>query len=212
MKLSTRSAGLAALALTVSLGLAACGDDDSGDNNANDSSSSSSPSEMESDSMSASPTDDDAPFGEACALLPGAENGTLDQLEEKPVATAVADVADLSTLSTAIKAAGLEKTLNDAEELTVFAPTNEAFAQIPEKKLNALLADKEALTKVLTNHVVATEADPDEIAGDHKTMNGTVVTVAGSGTDWTVNDATVECGNIDTDNAKVYVIDSVLMP
>lgn len=211
MKLSNRTAGLAALALTMSLGLAACGDDDS-DNNASDSTSSSStptPTPMEEDTMTPAA---DAPFGPACASLPTEGDGSVDTMAEQPVATAAAGNPLLKTLVAAIKEAGLVDTLNSAEALTVFAPTDEAFAKIPEKDLNALLADKDALTKVLTHHVVGKSAGPDEIGGEHETLNGDMVTVEGSGEEWTVDGAAVLCGNVSTANAKVYVIDTVLMP
>ena len=96
----------------------------------------------------------------------------------------------------------------------MFAPTDDAFAEIPKKDLDALLADKATLTKVLTYHVVPGQLSPDELAGTHKTLEGEELTVEGSGEDFTVGagEATVLCGNIPTANATVYVIDSVLMP
>lgn len=208
MKLSHRSVGLAALALTVSLGLTACGDDDS---TADDTSNTpaATPTPTEDDSMTEAT---DGAFGPACDALPTSGDGSLEVMADQPVGTAAAGNPLLSTLVTALTEADLVQTLNDAEALTVFAPTNDAFAEIPEEDLNALLADKEALTEVLTHHVVGASAGPDAIAGDHDTLNGTTVTVAGSGEDWTVDDAAIICGNIDTANAKVYVVDTVLMP
>ncbi|GGD09060.1 fasciclin domain-containing protein [Nocardioides daphniae] len=210
MKLSNRTAGLAALALTLSLGLSACGDD-SDDNNASSSetSSSATPTPMEDESMAPAA---DAPFGPACDSLPTEGDGSAATMAEQPVATAAAGNPLLKTLTAAIKQAGLVDTLNSAEELTVFAPTDEAFAKIPEKDLNALLADKDALTKVLTHHVVGKAAGPDAIGGEHETLNGDMVMVEGSGEEWTVDGAAVVCGNVSTANAKVYVIDTVLMP
>ena len=77
-----------------------------------------------------------------------------------------------------------------------------------------MLADKPTLTKVLTNHVVAGKLAPDQLAGDHKTLAGTTITVKGSGENFTVGamDAKVICGNVPTANATVYIIDSVLLP
>ena len=76
-----------------------------------------------------------------------------------------------------------------------------------------MLADKATLTKILTYHVVAGKLAPDQLAGTHKTLEGDDLTVAGSGTDFTVNgNASVVCGNVQTANATVYIIDSVLMP
>lgn len=208
MKLSSRSAGLAALALTVSLGLSACSDDDSSANDTAETPAAT-PTPMEEDSMAPAA---DAPFGPACDALPASGDGSLEVMADQTVGNAAAGNPLLSTLVTALTEADLVGTLNDAEALTVFAPTNDAFAKIPEEDLNALLADKEALTEVLTHHVVGAAAGPDAIAGDHETLNGTTVTVEGSGEDWTVDDAAIVCANIDTANAKVYVIDTVLMP
>ena len=209
MKLSNRTAGLAALALTMSLGLAACGDDDS-DNNANSSDTpSATPTPMDDESMAPAA---DAPFGPACASLPTEGDGSVDTMAEQPVATAAAGNPLLKTLVAAVKEAGLVDTLNSAEALTVFAPTDDAFAKIPEKDLNALLADKDMLTKVLTHHVVGETLSPADIGGEHETLNGDMVTVEGSGEEWMVEGAAVLCGNVSTANAKVYVIDTVLMP
>jgi uncharacterized surface protein with fasciclin (FAS1) repeats len=131
-----------------------------------------------------------------------------------PVATAASNNPVLSTLVTAVKAAGLVDTLNSAPAVTVFAPTNDAFAKIPADTLNKVLADKETLTKILTNHVVAGKIAPDQLAGDHKTLAGTTLTVKGSGEMFTVGkeNANVVCGNVTTANATVYIVDSVLMP
>ena len=98
--------------------------------------------------------------------------------------------------------------------ITVFAPANPAFDAFSKKQLNGLLKDKETLTAVLTHHVVAGQLSPDDLAGEHETLNGDMVTVEGSGEDFTVGEegATVLCGNVPTANATVYIIDTVLMP
>lgn len=209
MKLSTRTTGLAALALTLSLGLAACGDSDDDSSANNDTTTSASPTPTDDASMAPAA---DAPFGPACSSLPTEGDGSVATMAEQPVGTAAAGNPILQTLVAALTEADLVDTLNSAESLTVFAPTDEAFAKIPEKDLNALLADKEALTKVLTHHVVGAAVGPDKVGGDHETLNGTTVTVDGAGEEWTVDGAAVVCGNVSTANAKVYVIDTVLMP
>lgn len=209
MKLSHRSAGLAALALTVSLGLSACAEDE--DSSANDTAETpaATPTPMEDDSTAPAA---DAAFGPACDQLPAEGEGSAATMADQPVATAAAGNPLLTTLVSAVQEAGLVDTLNSAEALTVFAPTDDAFAKIPKKDLNALLADKKALTEVLTHHVVGAKVGPDDIAGDHETLNGTTVTVEGSGEDWMVDEAAIICANIETANAKVYVVDTVLMP
>ena len=156
---------------------------------------------------------DDATFGAGCSAIPESGAGSLDGMADQPVATAASANPLLKTLVTAVGEAGLVDTLNSADDITVFAPTDDAFGQIPPKDLKAVLADKATLTKILTYHVVPGELDPDELAGTHKTLEGTDLTVEGSGEEFTVGgNASVICGNIETENATVYVIDSVLMP
>ena len=196
--------GLAALALTMSMGMAACGSDDS-------SSSSSAPKEKKTESSSSTMSGE---FGDGCAAVPKTGDGSFEGMSTAPVATAASANPILSTLVTAVAEAKLVDTLNSAPELTVFAPANDAFGAIPKKDLNALLADKPQLTKVLTHHVIEGKIAPEDLAGTHKTLAGDEVEVKGSGEEFTVGDAdaNVICGNVQTANATVYVIDGVLMP
>ena len=134
-------------------------------------------------------------------------------MAQVPVASAASGNPLLSTLVTAVKKAGLVDSLNTAPALTVFAPTNDAFKKIPAATLDKVLADKKTLTSILTYHVVAGKLTPAELAGTHKTLQGDEVSVSGSGADFTVDGAAaVVCGNVQTANATVYIIDSVLMP
>ncbi|GAB6984215.1 fasciclin domain-containing protein [Nocardioides pyridinolyticus] len=212
-----RTSGLAAFALAATLGLAACSDD-SGDTAADTSSSASSESPMDestSDDMGSDTTDAGAQtFGAGCSSIPADGAGSFNGMATEPVATAASANPLLKTLVTAVGEAGLVDTLNSADGITVFAPTDDAFAQIPAKDLKAVLADKPTLTKILSYHVVPGELTPEQLAGTHETLEGTELTVEGSGEDFTVGEAgaAVLCGNIPTANATVYVIDSVLMP
>src|SRR5215218_9591554 len=151
------------------------------------------------------------PFGAAC---PASGAGSLEALAQDPVATAAANTPQLSTLVTAVKKADLVNTLNTAEGITVFAPTNDAFAAVPKPTLDKALGDpKGLLTTVLTYHVVPGQLTPDQLAGTHKTLQGGTIQVSGSGEDFTVNgNSSVVCGNIKTANATVYLIDQVLLP
>jgi uncharacterized surface protein with fasciclin (FAS1) repeats len=214
MKSTTiRRSGLAALALTMSLGMAACGssDDSSSSSTPKSDTTSSSPSPSETSSSAAAGSE---PFGSACSAVPASGAGSFQGMSTAPVATAASANPVLSTLVAAVKAAGLVDTLNNAPEITVFAPANDAFKKIPSKDLNALLANKAELTKVLTHHVVEGKIAPDQLAGEHKTLNGDTVNVEGSGEQFTVGSdkANVICGNVQTANATVYIIDSVLTP
>ena len=214
-KLRTRTLGLAALALTASMSLAACGGDDAStsasDTTSSSPSTSETPSETPTESESATPAAD-GPFGPACADVPTSGAGSVEGMAQDPVATAASNNPLLKTLVAAVTQAGLVDTLNSAEDITVFAPTEEAFAKIPKKDLNALLADKAALTAVLTHHVVPGRLSPADVAGMHETLNKDMVDVTGSGEDFTADGATVVCGNVQTANATVYLIDSVMMP
>ncbi|MFI6502912.1 fasciclin domain-containing protein [Nonomuraea typhae] len=155
----------------------------------------------------------DGPFGAACAAVPKDGEGSFTGMADDPVATAASNNPVLSTLVAAVGKAGLADTLNSATDITVFAPTDDAFAAIPKAALDKVLADKETLTKILTYHVVAGRKAPAELSSaDLKTLEGGTVRVKGSGTAYTVNDANVVCGNVPTGNATVYIIDKVLMP
>ena len=138
--------------------------------------------------------------------------GGAPMLASKDIIDNAVNSKDHTTLVAAVKAAGLVDTLKGPGPFTVFAPTDEAFAKIPKATLDGLLADKAALTKVLTYHVVPGQIEPSDIAGMHKTVEGGEVNVTGSGENWMVNDAKVICGGVQTANATVYLIDSVLMP
>jgi len=154
------------------------------------------------------------PFGAACSAVPASGAGSLEALAQDPVATAAANTPQLSTLVTAVKQADLVNTLNSAQGITVFAPTNDAFAAAPKPTLDKALGDpKGLLTTVLTYHVVPGQLTPDQLAGSHKTLQGDTLQITGSGQDFTVNgNSSVACGNIKTANATVYLIDQVLLP
>lgn len=215
-----RKSGLAALALTMSLGMAACGGSDEADTASDETTST--PSEtmteeetpMEEESSEAMGAADGT-FGEGCAAIPADGAGSFDGMATEPVATAASANPLLKTLVAAVGEAGLVDTLNSAEGITVFAPTDDAFAKIPKKTLNKVLADKETLTAILTHHVVGETLTPDNLAGTFETLNGDELTVEGEGEMFTADaeeQANIICGNIQTANATVYVVDTVMMP
>ncbi|MFJ9338694.1 fasciclin domain-containing protein [Streptomyces sp. NPDC101733] len=156
----------------------------------------------------------DKPFGSACAGVPAEGAGSFDGMAKDPVATAASNNPALSTLVTAVKQAGLVDTLNNAKDITVFAPTNEAFAKIPKADLDKVLADKAMLTKILTYHVVGEKLTPKQLeSGSFDTLEKGKITTAGSGEAYKVNGTSnVVCGNVPTANATVYIVDTVLMP
>jgi uncharacterized surface protein with fasciclin (FAS1) repeats len=154
------------------------------------------------------------PFGAACSAVPASGAGSLEGMAQDPVATAASNTPQLSTLVTAVKKADLVDSLNTAQGITVFAPTNDAFGALPKPTLDKALGDpKGLLTTVLTYHVVPGQLAPDQLAGSHKTLQGGTIQVSGSGEDFKVNgNSSVICGNIQTANATVYLIDQVLLP
>ena len=153
-------------------------------------------------------------FGPGCASVPKTGAGSFTGMSTAPVATAASANPVLSTLVTAVKKAGLVDTLNSASGITVFAPDNAAFAKIPAETLNQVLANKAELTKILTYHVVAGRYTPSQLAAGTplKTLEGATVTPALMGSTYEVNSADVVCGNVQTANATVYIINTVLMP
>lgn len=128
------------------------------------------------------------------------------------VGTAVA-AGSFNTLVAAVQAAGLEETLKGPGPFTVFAPTDRAFAQIPKDQLEALLADKQALTKVLTYHVVPGEVKAAEVVNltSAATVEGQSLTIR-VGEAVMVDNATVIKTDIATSNGVIHVIDAVLLP
>ncbi|MEV0277463.1 fasciclin domain-containing protein [Streptomyces sp. NPDC050610] len=154
------------------------------------------------------------PFGPACSTVPKDGKGSFDGMAKDPVATAASNNPALSTLVAAVKKAGLVDTLNSAKDITVFAPTNDAFKKIPKAQLDKVLADKALLTKILTGHVVGETIAPAQLAGgSFDTLAKSKLTTSGSGESYTVDgSAKVVCGNVRTANATVHLIDSVLLP
>jgi uncharacterized surface protein with fasciclin (FAS1) repeats len=158
-----------------------------------------------------------APFGTACSEVPYSGAGSFEGMMTRPVVTAAAENPLLTSLVEDLELAGLTDTLNTAEDLTVFAPSNDAFAAAGEadpEGMEAMMADPTGeFAELLSYHVVEGQLAPDEVAGEHETLQGATLTVEGEGEAFTVNgSAKVVCGDIHTDNATVYVIDEVLHP
>ncbi|BDT91620.1 hypothetical protein IFM12275_15960 [Nocardia sputorum] len=134
----------------------------------------------------------------------------------EPVSVAASNNPLLTTLVAAVSGqlnpqVNLVGTL-DGGQSTVFAPVDAAFAKVDPATIETLKTDSAALTKLLSYHVVPGRVGPGEIAGDHKTVEGSTVTVTGSGDNLKVADAGVICGGLQTSNATVYLIDTVLTP
>lgn len=211
-----KKTGLAAAALALTTtGLAACGADETEPTTGSEETTSEeTPMEEEPSEESGEMDPAALLYGEACSDVPASGDGSVEGMATAPVASAASANPLLTTLVTAVGAADLVEPLNSAEELTVFAPANPAFEAFSKKELNGLLKDKETLTAVLTHHVVPERVDPADLGGEYETLNGDMLTINGEGEEATIGDeeATVLCGGIQTANATVYVIDTVMMP
>ncbi len=142
--------------------------------------------------------------------------GSVAGMAMDPVATAASNNPMLTTLTAAVSGqlnpeVNLVDTLNGGE-FTVFAPTDDAFAKIDPATIDTLKVDAPLLTDILTYHVVAGRLSPEQVVGVHKTVEGKDVVVTGMGPELKVNESGLVCGGVDTANATVYMIDTVLMP
>ena len=212
----TGAAGAALIALT--LGLAACGDDADSGGSASDDTSSSAAAPADDTTTEPAMADDAGAdtFGPGCSAIPKDGKGSFNGMVTDPVATAASNNPLLTTLVAAVTAVpGLADTLNAAPALTVFAPTNDGFAQDPRGGPQGRAGRPGHADRDPVAPRRGRAARPRPLAGEHETLNGDTVTVEGDAeAGFTVDGgaANVICGNIPTKNATVYVIDSVLMP
>ena len=142
--------------------------------------------------------------------------GSVSGMALDPVAVAASNNPLLKTLTAAVSGklnpkVDLVDTLHGSE-FTIFAPVDDAFAKIDAATIETLKKDDALLSKILTYHVVPGQVTPDRIAGTHKTVQGGSVTVTGTKDALKVDGANVICGGVQTANATVYLVDSVLMP
>ena len=213
---TNRSVALAAAGAMLALPvLAACSNDaDVAETTGGGATTSSSPPEVTSSSPEETEATTSEAFGPGCAAVPADGAGSFDGMAQDPVATAASNNPVLSTLVTAVGEAGLVDTLNGAEDITVFAPSNDAFAAMDQATMDKAMGDpKGLLTQVLTYHVIPERLAPEDLAGSYETLQGATVEIEGSGEEFTVNgNSSVICGNVQTANATVYIVDSVLMP
>ena len=158
-----------------------------------------------------------SPSGPGCAGVPADGEGSFDGMADDPAATAAANNPELSTLVAAVNAAGLVDTLNGEGPFTIFAPANAAFAAPGRPTSTPLLADPTGdLTDILTLHVVAGEqlSSADLAESGMATAIAGELTIAPDGDALTVDagggPATVVCADIQTANATVHIIDTVL--
>jgi uncharacterized surface protein with fasciclin (FAS1) repeats len=155
---------------------------------------------------------DDDSAEDAAAAPPATAETTTEEMQGNIVETAVA-AGSFATLVDLVQKAGLADELSGDGPLTVFAPTDEAFAAVPKETLDALAADPEQLERVLLYHVVEGEVTSDEVAD-----GASAATLAGPKVEFTVddavkvNEATVISPDVMASNGVIHVIDAVLLP
>jgi uncharacterized surface protein with fasciclin (FAS1) repeats len=139
--------------------------------------------------------------------------GDYGKKAEKDIVDVAVSAGSFNTLATALQAAGLVDTLKGSGPFTVFAPTDEAFAALPAGTLEALLADKEKLTAVLTYHVVSGKVTSSDVVklDSATTVQGQSVKIAAND-GVRINNANVVKADIMASNGVIHVIDTVLLP
>lgn len=130
------------------------------------------------------------------------------------IVTVAVEAGNFSTLATALTEAGLIETLQGDGPFTVFAPTDEAFSNLPEGTLESLLADKEALKKVLLYHVVSGKVESGDVVTLNKatTVEGSDLKIEVKDGNVMINDAMVTAVDVQATNGVIHVIDKVLIP
>jgi len=156
-------------------------------------------------------TADDAP---PATDPPEAEEVAPAPDEPGSIVAVAAAAGNFETLIAAASAAGLAETLDTGGPFTVFAPTDEAFAALPEGTLEGLLADPEALSQILLYHVVAGEVRAAQVVDmeSAETLQGGQLSIMVHDDMVMVNNATVIATDIEASNGVIHVIDTVLIP
>jgi len=135
-------------------------------------------------------------------------------MDGKNIVETAVEAGQFNTLVAAVKAAGLVETLSGPGPFTVFAPTDDAFAKLPEGTVEALLQDKEKLSAILTYHVVAGKYMAEDVMNisSAKTVNGKSLSLKVMGGKVMVDNAHVIKADIETSNGIIHVIDTVVIP
>jgi transforming growth factor-beta-induced protein len=147
---------------------------------------------------------------------PVEDPGVVEEPEPEPQSIVDLAVADgrFNTLVAAVQAADLAEALSGPGRFTVFAPTDDAFAQLPEGTVEALLEDIPALTEILLYHVVEGRLGAEDVVllEEIETLQGETITIRVEDGKVFINDAEVIITDLYTDNGKIHVVDSVLLP
>jgi uncharacterized surface protein with fasciclin (FAS1) repeats len=152
-------------------------------------------------------------FGSDCGMIPATGMGSLHGMSMDPVLTAAAHNPLLTTFAADARTAALTADLNTMHAVTVFAPANDAFSKLPASAMSMMHSPAE-LAKILKYHVVSGRITPAELASGKTltTLEGDTIKASKMGAVYEVNTASIICGNIQTANATVYIINKVLIP
>jgi transforming growth factor-beta-induced protein len=147
-------------------------------------------------------------------VAPATTTTSTPQQEEADIVDVATEAGSFATLLTAVEAAGLVETLQGEGPFTVFAPTDEAFAALPEGTLDSLLSDTEALSQVLLYHVVPGEVMASDVVEleSATTVQGEDIAITVEGDSVKVNDANVVSTDIAASNGVIHVLDQVILP
>jgi uncharacterized surface protein with fasciclin (FAS1) repeats len=151
--------------------------------------------------------------GADCAMFPPTGNGSIGFMNTKKAITAASSNQQLTAFVAAVRAVGLDKTLNSRHSYTLIIPANSAFASLSSTQVIHLHRSGN-LRRVIRYHTVQGRLIPQRFASGARpaTLQGKTLTLSKTGLVYQVNGATVLCGNITTSNATIYIIDKVLLP
>jgi transforming growth factor-beta-induced protein len=138
----------------------------------------------------------------------------MNDMETKSIVETAVAAGQFNTLVTAVKSADLVETLSSPGPFTVFAPTDDAFAKLPEGTVESLLQNKDKLKSILTYHVVSGKVMASDVVNleSAATVNGKQVTIKAEGDTVMVDNAKVVKTDIDCTNGVIHVIDTVILP
>jgi uncharacterized surface protein with fasciclin (FAS1) repeats len=152
-------------------------------------------------------------IGTDCGMIPASGMGSMHGMSGDPVVTAVSHNPLLTTFAADVRRAGLVSALDSAHAVTVFAPDNAAFRKLSAHDM-AMMSGQAELAKILKYHVVTGRLTPAQLAHSMTltSLEGSQLHTSKMGASYEVNSAAVTCGNLQTANATVYIINKVLMP
>jgi uncharacterized surface protein with fasciclin (FAS1) repeats len=142
------------------------------------------------------------------------DHKNTDSKEKKDIVSIALEAGSFKTLATALTEANLVETLKGEGPFTVFAPTDEAFAKLPEGTLEGLLTDKDALKNILLYHVVSGNVTSGEVSkfNSISTLAKSNVNISAKDGKVFINDSQVTTADVKASNGVIHIIDTVLIP